>query len=157
MNSLSAPGIRRVVLGDHAQALGGYAHATIAGGFVHVCGTSSRRADNSHAGVTIHEDGSLSFDTAAQTRAVLQNIARILAHANATLADVVDVTVYLVSMTDFAAYNQAWNEFFAPAAGPARTTVAVAALPHSHLRIEMKAVAWIGDRSPSLSPSDPTP
>ena len=46
-------------------------------------------------------------------------------------------------MNDFGAYNAVWAEHFPdPAAAPTRTTVAVHQLPHPHLRIEIKAVAW---------------
>ncbi len=81
------------------------------------------------------------FDIRAQTRAVIENIRDILASAGATLADVVEVSTYLVSMQDFPGYNEVYGEFFGYE-GPARTTVAVAELPHPHLRIEIKVVAW---------------
>ena len=64
-----------------------------------------------------------------------------IAGAGAALADVVEVSTFLADMADFAAYNSVYSEFFGYE-GPARTTVAVAALPHPHLLIEIKAVAW---------------
>ena len=53
----------------------------------------------------------------------------------------VEVSTFLVDMNDFAGYNEVYAEFFGPD-GPARTTVAVHQLPHPHLRIEIKAVAY---------------
>jgi len=53
----------------------------------------------------------------------------------------VEVSTFLIDMGDFAAYNAVYSEFFGYQ-GPARTTVAVAALPHPQLLIEMKAVAY---------------
>ena len=50
----------------------------------------------------------------------------------------VEVSTYLVSMADFGGYNEVYSEFFGYD-GPARTTVAVAALPHPQLLIEIKA------------------
>ena len=44
-------------------------------------------------------------------------------------------------MNDFGGYNDVYGEFFGQD-GPARTTVAVHQLPHPHLRIEIKAVAY---------------
>jgi 2-aminomuconate deaminase len=44
-------------------------------------------------------------------------------------------------MGDFGGYNEVYGEFFGHD-GPARTTVAVHQLPHPHMRIEIKAVAW---------------
>jgi len=61
--------------------------------------------------------------------------------AGAALADVVEVSTYLVSMADFAGYNEVYSEFFGYE-GPARTTVAVAQLPHPQLLIEIKVVAY---------------
>jgi 2-aminomuconate deaminase len=81
------------------------------------------------------------LDIRAQTRAVLENIRDILAAAGATLSDVVEVSTFLIDMGDFAAYNLVYSEFFGYQ-GPARTTVAVAALPHPQLLIEIKAVAY---------------
>ena len=76
-----------------------------------------------------------------QTRAVIENIRDILAAEGATLANCVEITSYLVDMNDFAGYNEVWAEYF-DENGPTRTTVAVHQLPHPHLRIEMKAVAY---------------
>ena len=64
-----------------------------------------------------------------------------IAGAGAALTDVVEVSTFLTDMADFAAYNSVYSEFFGYE-GPARTTVAVAALPHPHLLIEIKAVAY---------------
>jgi len=72
---------------------------------------------------------------------VLENIRDILAGAGAALADVVEVSTFLTDMADFDAYNSVYSEFF-DYEGPARTTVAVAALPHPQLLIEIKAVAY---------------
>jgi 2-aminomuconate deaminase len=51
------------------------------------------------------------------------------------------VSTFLRDMADFPAYNAVYGEFFG-SDGPARTTVAVAALPHPQLLIEIKAVAY---------------
>lgn len=75
-----------------------------------------------------------------QTRAVIENIRAVLAAAGCDLDDLVQATSFLVDMNDFAAYNAVWAEYF-DEQGPARTTVAVHALPHPHLRIEIQAIA----------------
>ncbi|MBO9555967.1 Rid family detoxifying hydrolase [Cellulomonas sp.] len=80
-------------------------------------------------------------DVAAQTRQVFANLDAVLRAAGGTLADVVKVNVYLTSMDDFAAMNQAYAEAFT-APYPARTTVAVAGLPLG-ARVEIEAVAGI--------------
>ena len=125
----------------HAQALGSYPHAKIIGGLIFVSGTSSRREDDTHEGVEIFEDGRIERDIRAQTRAVIRNIEKILVTAGASLDDLVDMTVFLVDMGDFAGYNAVYSEFFDATDGPSRTTVAVSALPHPNLLIEIKAIA----------------
>jgi len=119
------------VLAGKARPRGAFPHFRRAGDFIFVSGTSARRADDSIAG----------DDIRAQTRSVIENIRDILAAAGASLADVVEVSTFLLSMDDFGGYNEVYGEFFGYQ-GPARTTVAVAALPHPQLLIEIKAVAW---------------
>ena len=104
-------------------------------------GTSSRRADNSFAGVEVDELGTVNLDIRLQTRAVIENIQATLQSADADLADLVELSCFLVSMNDFGGFNEVYNEFF-DHDGPARTTVAVHQLPHSHLLVEIKAIAY---------------
>ncbi len=137
-----------IVLPDRAKPRGKFPHAKRAGDFIFVSGTSSRRADNSFAGASADEMGTTTLDIRIQTRAVIDNIAAILAGFEAGLADVVEITSFLVNMNDFAGYNQVYGEFF-DFDGPARTTVAVHQLPHPHLLIEIKAVAYRPRRSES--------
>jgi 2-aminomuconate deaminase len=129
------------VIPGMAKPRGAYPHFRRAGDFIFVSGTSSRRADDSIDGAQADTTGHYVFDIRVQTRAVIENIRAILVSAGATLADVVEVSTYLVSMQDFPAYNEVYGEFFGYE-GPARTTVAVAELPHPHLRIEIKVVAF---------------
>jgi 2-aminomuconate deaminase len=129
------------VVPGKATPRGTFPHFRRAGDFVFVSGTSSRRADDSIAGAGCDASGRPMLDIRVQTRAVLENIRDILASAGAALDDVVEVSTYLVNMADFEAYNEVYSEFFGYQ-GPARTTVAVAALPHPQLLIEIKAVAY---------------
>lgn len=122
---------------------GAYPHVKVAGDFIFVSGTSSRRPDNTIAGVeVIDEMGTKRLDIYEQTKAVLQNIDRNLQTVGASLKDVVEVSSFLVNMNDFAGYNKAYAEFFDKATGPARTTVAVHQLPHPDLVVEIKVVAY---------------
>jgi len=122
---------------------GAYPHTKRMGDFIFVSGTSSRRADNTIAGVDIIDNmGTKRLNIEVQTREVLKNIEKNLAKEGATLKDVVDVTSFLVNMNDFAGYNKAYAEFFNAETGPARTTVAVHQLPHPDLVVEIKAVAY---------------
>jgi 2-aminomuconate deaminase len=130
----------RVVEGK-AKPRGKYPHIKRAGDFLIVSGTSSRRADNTIAGAEIDELGTTHLDIRAQTRAVIENVREILQTMHADLSDVVEITSYLVNMNDFAGYNEVYGEYFSED-GPARTTVAVHQLPHPHLLIEIRAVAY---------------
>jgi len=134
------------VLEDRAAALANYPHAHRAGDLLFLCGTSSRRPDNTHDGVTIDEDGRVTTDIGAQTRAVIENMRAILQAAGADLDALVDLTVFLVAMDDYAGMNAVYDEYFDAATGPARTTVGVRELPHPHLRVEMKGIAHLGGR-----------
>lgn len=131
------------VVKSNAPALAAYPHARRAGSLLFVSGTSSRRPDHTHEGVVILEDGRVEKDIRKQTRAVIHNIREILRAAGAGLEDLVDLTVYLKDMSDYAAYNETYNEFFEVETGPTRTTIGVAELPHPHLLIEIKAVAYL--------------
>lgn len=136
----------RVVAGK-ATPRGAYPHVKSAGDLVWVSGTSSRRSDDTFDGVTLGADGTVTLDIAAQTRAVIANIGDLLAAEGLGLEHLVQVTSYLVDMADFAAYNEAYAEFF-DHTGPTRTTVAVRELPHPHLLIEITAVAHRGAADP---------
>jgi len=129
------------IIAGKATPRGKYPHIKRAGDFLIVSGTSSRRSDNSIAGAEVDEFGTTRLDIRAQTKAVIENIRDILHSTGADLRDVVEVTTYLVNMNDFAGYNEVYGEYFSHD-GPARTTVAVHQLPHPHLLIEIRAMAY---------------
>jgi 2-aminomuconate deaminase len=137
--------IESKVVEGKAKPRGKYPHVKRAGDFLIVSGTSSRRSDNSIAGAHVDEMGTTHFDIRVQTRAVIENIRDILRSAGADLRDIVEITSYLVNMNDFAGYNEVYAEYF-DYDGPARTTVAVHQLPHPHLLIEIRAVAYKPER-----------
>jgi 2-aminomuconate deaminase len=120
---------------------GRFPHIKRAGDYLFVSGTSSRRANNSIAGAEVDAGGAVQLDISVQTRAVIENIRDILASMGADLRDLVEICTYLVNMNDFTGYNRVYAEYF-DEEGPARTTVAVRELPHPHLLIEMKAIAY---------------
>ena len=129
------------ILEDKAKPRGKYPHVKRAGDFLMVSGTSARRPDNTIAGAEVDASGEPHLDIRVQTRAVLENIRDILRSQDADLGDVVEVTSYLVNMNDFAGYNEVYAGYF-DYDGPARTTVAVHQLPHPHLLIEIRALAY---------------
>ncbi len=135
--------IKSQVIEGKATPRGKYPHIKKVGDFLYVSGTSSRRSDNTFAGVEVDEIGTTNLDIRAQTKAVLENIDSILKTEGSSLEDVIDVTSFLVNMNDFGGYNEVYGSFF-DYNGPTRTTVAVHQLPHPHLLVEIKAIAYIG-------------
>ncbi|TEA78253.1 RidA family protein [Allopusillimonas ginsengisoli] len=125
-----------------ATPRGAFPHIKRAGDFLFVSGTSARRTDNTIAGATADHLGTTALDIREQTRAVIENIRDILASEGAGLEHLVEISAFLVNMNDFGGYNEVYGEFFSTD-GPTRTTVAVHQLPHPHLLIEIKAVAWL--------------
>jgi 2-iminobutanoate/2-iminopropanoate deaminase len=81
-------------------------------------------------------------DAAGQARQAMRNLGAVLEAAGARFEDVVKTTLFLVDMNDFAAVNAVYAESFG-ALPPARSTVAVAALPRGG-RVEVEAIAFIG-------------
>ena len=79
--------------------------------------------------------------TLPQLRQALQNVADVLASEGATLSDVVKTTLYLVDISEFAAVNEVWVEYFTDNR-PTRSAVAVAALPIG-ARVEVEAWAYV--------------
>jgi 2-iminobutanoate/2-iminopropanoate deaminase len=78
----------------------------------------------------------------SQARQALVNLRAIIEAAGGRLEDVIKTTVFLADMGDFEAFNRVYGEFF-PHRPPARSTVAVAALP-AGARVEIEAIAAWG-------------
>lgn len=81
-------------------------------------------------------------DVRAQTRRALENLSAVLGAAGSSLAQVVKTTVFLTSISDFAAMNEVYAEFF-PDDPPSRSTVGVAELPRG-ARVEVECIAIRG-------------
>ena len=81
----------------------------------------------------------------AQTRQALQNLDQAVRAAGGTLADIVDVRVFLIDRADAKGMNAVYAEFF-KAPYPVRATVVVKELLADDLRIEITATAVLGSR-----------
>jgi 2-iminobutanoate/2-iminopropanoate deaminase len=119
---------------DHAPAaLGPYSQAIVTGNMVYTAGqTPVDPATGKLIDGTIEE----------QTHRVLQNIKSVLDTAGSSLAKVVKTTVFLTSMSDFAAMNGIYAQYFNTDAPPARSTIQVAGLPLGAM-IEIETVATL--------------
>jgi 2-aminophenol/2-amino-5-chlorophenol 1,6-dioxygenase alpha subunit len=122
-----------------------YAHARRVGDLLYLAGIGPRDpATNVTVGGPVRDAKGkpLPYDVKAQTEQVLRNIETILAESGCTMADVFDVSAFLIDMDrDFAGFNEVYNKWFGDIR-PARTTVQVEALP-GPIAVELKVVAQI--------------
>jgi len=124
---------RKAVSTDKApQAIGPYSQAIQAGSLLFVSGqipidpgTGEVRAG----------------DIREQAQLVLNNLRAIVEEAGGTMSHVVKTTIFLADLSDFAAVNEVYAQFF-DQPPPARATVEVAALPKG-VGVEIEAVAWL--------------
>jgi len=117
---------------DAPAAIGPYSQAIRMGNLVFTSGQ-----------IPLHpQTGDIVGETAAeQARQVLQNLQAVLQAAGASLQQVVKTTIFLTDLSQFAAVNAVYAEFF-PENLPARSTVQVAALPRG-VQVEIEAIAIV--------------
>lgn len=105
-------------------------------------------------GRTVHISGQVAWDTdraigatdlAAQARLSLANLARVLAAAGASLADVVELRIYIVAERGdpLTGVGAALLEAFGPGRGPAATWILVRGLADPEFLIEIEATAVV--------------
>lgn len=123
--------LKSISVPDAPKAIGPYSQAIVAGGFVFTAGQVGAEPST----------GNLAEGISAQADQALRNLSAVLAEAGTGFDRVVKTTIMLVDMADFAAVNEAYARHLTPPY-PARTTVAVRALPKGALvEIEMVALA----------------
>lgn len=114
---------------------------------LYISGTSSRSDDGTILGSKALSDGTYELDVKKQTVGVLRNIEKVIQEATNNqggLGNIVNATVYLVSMKDYAGMNEEWNRVYPDAAtAPARTCVAVKELPSEQFAVEIACTALI--------------
>ena len=125
------------------SAVGAYPHLHRVGDLLFVSGMGPRTPDTNEipGGPIKDEDGNpLEYDLKAQAHSVINNARVILEENGSSLENVVDILVFLIDMDrDFSGYNEVYAEYFSEIL-PARTTVAVDALPTA-IAIELKVIA----------------
>jgi 2-iminobutanoate/2-iminopropanoate deaminase len=121
-----------ITTADAPAAIGPYSQAIRVGNLVFTSGQ-----------IPLHpQTGDIVGETAAeQARQVLQNLQAVLQAAGASLQNVVKTTIFLTDLSQFAAVNAVYAEFF-PENPPARSTVQVAALPRG-VQVEIEAIAIV--------------
>jgi 2-iminobutanoate/2-iminopropanoate deaminase len=118
------------------KAIGPYSQAISASGFLF---TAGQVALDPATGELV------AGGIAEQTTRALENLRAVLAAAGSSLNQVVKTTVFLVDMADFGVMNEVYGRVFG-AHRPARSTVAVAALPKG-ARVEIEVISMVnGER-----------
>lgn len=122
-----------VIATDKApRAIGPYSQGITSNGFLFTAGQIALDPQSGNM---------VEGDIAAQTERVLENLQAILAAAGADWTDVIKTTVYLTDMAVFPTVNDIYARVFGDAR-PARSTVAVSALPRGAL-VEIDAIARV--------------
>lgn len=115
----------------HAPAaIGPYSQAIRADGFLFCSG---------QLGLVPATGDLVAGDVGAQAEQAMRNLGAVLEAAGLTFGDVVKTTIFLADIADFPTVNAVYGGFFTDAP-PARSTVAVAALPKGG-RVEIEAIA----------------
>ena len=114
------------------KAIGPYSQAITANGFVFTAGQVALDPSTGEL---------VSGGIAEQTTRAMENLRAVLAAAGSSLSQVVKTTVFLVDMADFTAMNEVYGGAFGNHR-PARSTVAVAALPRG-ARVEIEVIATV--------------
>lgn len=113
-------------------AIGPYSQAIVANGLVY---TSGQIPIDPVSGI-IEASG-----IEAQTKQVMANLAAVLESSGSSLDQVVKTTCFLKNISDFAAFNGIYEQYFT--GKPARSCVEVAALPKGAL-VEIEVIAEVG-------------
>lgn len=127
------------------EPVGLYPHAKRVGDFLFLSGIGPRKKGQKMIpGVTLDENKNIiDYDIAIQCQQVFNNVKAVLEDAGASLANLVDVTVFLTNIKrDFVQFNRLYGEYFNEVQ-PCRTTVEVNALP-TPIAIELKCTAFLG-------------
>jgi 2-iminobutanoate/2-iminopropanoate deaminase len=114
------------------NVIGPYTPAIRVGDFIYVSGQIAMKPGTTELA---------GDDIDTQVRQVMENIKAVLAKADASMDDVVQCTVYLRNMGDFAKMNQIYGSYFTSGHAPTRTTVEVSNLPRN-AKIEITSVAY---------------
>jgi 2-iminobutanoate/2-iminopropanoate deaminase len=147
--SIQSP--RKAVFTVGTPPIGPYSQATRAGGLIYVAGTLSQNAAGNIAPTG---------DVKGQTKVVVERMGALLAAAGSSLEQVVAVTVYLKSASDFAAMNEAYRGFWTKDPPTRTTVVADLVLPDALVEMSMIAVPAGAERvviHPSTWIKSPSP
>lgn len=92
-------------------------------------------------GAHSHDSSDFPMDIETHTRKVMENVKTLVTTGGGTMDSILQLTVYLADIDFYDGMNGVFKTYF-PNGGPARTTVAVAALPGKSL-VEINCIAAV--------------
>ncbi len=121
--------MRRISTNSEFEKAVGYSRAVVDDDYVHVSGTTGFD----------YETMTISDDVVEQGHQVFRNIARTLAAARCSFADLVKVTFYMPSVEDYETLTPVFKQYLGP--NPPAATALIAQLVDPRTRIEIEAMA----------------
>jgi 2-iminobutanoate/2-iminopropanoate deaminase len=118
---------------DAPKAVGAYSQAVKHQGMLYTSG---------QIGLDPQSGNMVADDVAAQARQVVANLTAVIEAAGGQLNQIIKVTIFLENMADFPVVNQIYADWLGEHR-PARSTVAVAALPLA-AKVEMDCIVAVG-------------
>jgi 2-iminobutanoate/2-iminopropanoate deaminase len=109
----------------------GYDGKPATGGVIYIAGQ----------GAHSHDSSTFEMDIDTHTKKVMENVKTLVEAGGGTMDSILQLTVYLTKIDDYDGMNKVFKTYF-PNGGPARTTVAVAALPGQSL-VEINCTAAV--------------
>ena len=92
-------------------------------------------------GAHSHDSSEFPMDIETHTKRVMENVKTLVERGGGTMDSILQLTVYLADIDFYDGMNAVFKTYF-PNGGPARTTVAVAALPGKSL-VEITCIAAV--------------
>ncbi|MDX8382808.1 MAG: Rid family detoxifying hydrolase [Ghiorsea sp.] len=114
------------------KAVGAYSQAILNQGMLYTSG---------QIGLDPASGAMVADDVASQAKQVVANLSAVIQEAGGNLCDIIKITIFLEDMNDFPVVNQIYADWLGEHR-PARSTVAVAALPLA-AKVEMDCIAHI--------------
>ena len=125
--------IKRFMVPDELEPVSHYCHVVRAGDFIYLSGMVGMKAD-----------GTTPSDTVSQFEIALKSIDTCLSHAGGRPDQVIKVLVFMTDITERASINPIRQRYFGDHR-PASTLVEVKALVDPRMKVEIEAVAYVGD------------
>ena len=128
----SDKGVRKMDFDGKPAGTGFITPLIVHNGVIYIAGQGAHSHD---------PEGKFPMDIETHTTKVMENVKHIVETGGGTMDSILQLTVYLTKIDDYDGMNKVFKTYF-PNGGPARTTVAVAALPGQSL-VEINCTAAV--------------